>query len=757
MKEPIDMTPTRFVFALVPVAICMAACGSSARPPAAASAPPTVAAAPAAPAPAEPPVPAAPPSPPPEVNPLLEPSPLPFHLPPFDKIKDADYAPAFEAGMAEQRKEIDAIAHAAEPPTFDNTIVALERTGRTLTRVEKAFFNLNASNTDDAMEKTESEMAPRLSAHQDAILLDASLFARIDAVYQHRGELGLDPESAQLLERYEDMFVRAGARLADADKVTLKKFNEELSSLSTRFRQNVLAATKDGGVVVDDVGQLDGLSQEQIGAAAEAAKARGLEGKWLISLQNTTIQPPLAQMKNRELRKRVFHASVMRGRGGSADNAGVVSRIVELRARKAALLGFPTFAAMALAEETAGSPAAVNRILDQLAPVALAKARDEAASIQAQIRADAKAANSAPFELAPWDWAFYAQEVRKARFSFDDAQVKPYFEMNRVLQDGVFFAAHELYGLSFTERHDLPVYQPDVRVFEVRDADGSTIGLLLLDYFKRDNKQGGAWMETFVDQSELFGDKPVVINNLNVPKPAPGEPARPSVVGQVPALVRPQRPGGLRRVPVAVQRDVVARAGRGGALRAALPDRRAAAQGAARQDRRRPGLRPGLRDAGVPRGVAARSVMAPDPARRGAASRAGGGVRGRGARPAPRRVSASAAALSHDVLLARVRRRLRGRLLRVHLERGARARRRSLVPRSRRAVAHGRRRVPRQDPVARPDQGAERAVRRVLRPPAGHQAAARVPRPEAARPAEALSDAQPRRHLTVSGSARARV
>ena len=525
MKEPIDMTPTRFVFALVPVAICMAACGSSARPPAAASAPPTVAAAPAAPAPAEPPVPAAPPSPPPEVNPLLEPSPLPFHLPPFDKIKDADYAPAFEAGMAEQRKEIDAIAHAAEPPTFDNTIVALERTGRTLTRVEKAFFNLNASNTDDAMEKTESEMAPRLSAHQDAILLDASLFARIDAVYQHRGELGLDPESAQLLERYEDMFVRAGARLADADKVTLKKFNEELSSLSTRFRQNVLAATKDGGVVVDDVGQLDGLSQEQIGAAAEAAKARGLEGKWLISLQNTTIQPPLAQMKNRELRKRVFHASVMRGRGGSADNAGVVSRIVELRARKAALLGFPTFAAMALAEETAGSPAAVNRILDQLAPVALAKARDEAASIQAQIRADAKAANSAPFELAPWDWAFYAQEVRKARFSFDDAQVKPYFEMNRVLQDGVFFAAHELYGLSFTERHDLPVYQPDVRVFEVRDADGSTIGLLLLDYFKRDNKQGGAWMETFVDQSELFGDKPVVINNLNVPKPAPGEPA----------------------------------------------------------------------------------------------------------------------------------------------------------------------------------------------------------------------------------------
>jgi peptidyl-dipeptidase Dcp len=503
--------------------LCVAACGSGARAPAAATAPPTVAAAPAAPPAAAPP---AEPSPPPrEVNPLLEPSSLPFHLPPFDKIKDADYAPAFEAGMAEQRKEIDAIAHNPEPPTFDNTIVALERTGQTLTRVGKTFGNLNASNTDDAMEKVESDMAPRLAAHRDAIALDAALFARVDAVYQHRGELGLDPESTQLVERYEDQFVRAGARLSDADKATLKKFNEELSSLSTRFRQNVLAATKDGAVVVDDIHQLDGLSEEQIGAAAEAAKARGLDGKWVIGLQNTTIQPPLAQMKNRALRERVFRASVMRGRGGATDNTGVVSRIVELRAKKATLLGSPTFAAHALADETAGTPAAVNRILDQLAPAALAKAREEAAGIQAQIRADARAAHTPPFTLAPWDWAFYAQEVRKARFSFDDAQVKPYFELDRVLQDGVFYAAHELYGLTFTERHDLPVYQPDVRVFEVHDADGSTIGLLLLDYYKRDNKQGGAWMDTFVDQSGLLGDKPVVINNLNVPKPAPGAPA----------------------------------------------------------------------------------------------------------------------------------------------------------------------------------------------------------------------------------------
>jgi peptidyl-dipeptidase Dcp len=477
---------------------------------------PTVPPPPPAPAPAAPPA---------DVNPLLQPSQLPFHLPPFDKIKDADFAPAFEAGMAEHRKEIDAIAHADAAATFDNTVVAMERSGRTLARVAKVFFNLGASNTDEAMEKIEAEMAPRLAAHQDAILLDAALFARVDAVFKQRNELGLDPESVQLVERYENMFVRAGARLSDADKATLKKFNEELSSLSTRFRQNVLAATKDGAVVVEDVKQLDGLSPEQIGAAAEAAKARGMEGKWLITLQNTTIQPPLAQMTDRALRERVFRASVARGTAGKYDNTGVVARIAELRAKKAALLGYPTFAAYALAEETAGTPAAVNRILDQLAPAALAKAREEAAGLQAQIRTDAKASHGKAFELAPWDWAFYAEKVRKAKFDFDASEVKPYFEMNRVLQDGVFYAAHELYGLSFTERHDLPVYQPDVRVFDVHDADGSIIGLLLLDYYKRDNKQGGAWMDTFVDQAGLFGDKPVVINNLNVPKPAPGEPA----------------------------------------------------------------------------------------------------------------------------------------------------------------------------------------------------------------------------------------
>ena len=503
--------------------LCLAGCGSGAKPATA----PAPAAATSSPAPAAEAPAAAAPTPPPAApaNALLQPSPLPLHYPPFDKFKDADFAPAFEAGMAEQRAQLEAIGQSAAPPTFENTVVAMERSGETLGRVSNVFFNLISSNTNDALDKVESEMAPRLSAHQDAQLLDAALFARVDAVYKQRDSLGLDPESVQLLERYEDRFVRAGARLSDADKVTLKQINEELSTLSTRFRQNLLAATKDGAVVVDDAKQLDGLAPEQVGAAAEAAKARGLEGKWVITLQNTTIQPPLEQMKNRALRERVFRASVARGRGGPHDNTALVAQMAQLRAKRAALFGYPNYAAYSLAGQTAGTPAAVNGILDQLAPAALAKAREEAAGIQAKITADAVAAHGKSFELAPWDWAFYAQQVRKAKYDFDDAQVKPYFEMNRVLQDGVFFAAHELFGLTFTERHDLPVYHPDVRVFDVREADGSTLAILLLDYYKRDNKQGGAWMSTFVDQSTLLGDKPVVINNLNVPKPAPGEPA----------------------------------------------------------------------------------------------------------------------------------------------------------------------------------------------------------------------------------------
>ena len=476
-------------------------------------------AAPQAPAPAPAPKPA------PPMNPFFEPSALPFHLPPFDKVKDADYLPAFEKGMADQRKEIDAIAHNPEAPTFDNTIVAMEKTGAVLTRVSKTFFNLNQSNTDDEMEKVEAAMAPKLSAHNDAILLDPALFARVDAVYQGRAKLELDAESLQLVERYQKMFLRAGAKLSDADKATLKKMNEELSTLTTKFRQNVLKSTKDGAVVVDDVKQLDGFSPEQIGAAAEAAKQRNLAGKWVITLANTTIQPALEQLKNRALREKIFQASVSRSNGGDADNLGLVAQIVKMRAQKAKLLGYPDWAAYQLAEETAQTPKAVNDMLAQLSKASLQRAKQDAAAIQALIDKQQKAAGEKSFKLEPWDWAFYDEQVRREKFHFSDAEVKPYFEMNRVLQDGVMYAATQLYGITFHERRDLPVYQPDVRVFEVREASGQPFALLLLDYYKRDNKQGGAWMDTFVDQSRMMGEQPVVVNNLNIARPAPGEPA----------------------------------------------------------------------------------------------------------------------------------------------------------------------------------------------------------------------------------------
>jgi peptidyl-dipeptidase Dcp len=458
------------------------------------------------------------------MNPFFEASTLPYHLPPFDKIKDADYMPAFERGMAEQLKEVEAIAKDPAAPTFDNTIVALEKSGRTLTRVTKTFFNLNQSNGDDEMQKVEAEITPKLSAHSDAIFLDAALFKRVDTIYQQRDKLGLDPEQLQLVNRYEDMFVRAGAKLSDTDKATLKGLNEQISGLNTQFRQKVLAATKDGAVVLDDEKQLAGLSPEQISSAAEAAKTRGLTGKWVITLQNTTQQPALEQLTDRAVRQKVFEASVARGQGGKNDTQETVTKLLTLRSQKAKLLGYPDYATYALVEETAQKPANVDKILGQVAPAALARAKVEASEIQKVIDAEAKAAKTKSFKVEPWDWELYSAKVRKQQFGFEDSDVKPYFEMNRVLQDGVFYAANQLYGITFTERKDLPLYTPTVRAFEVKDADGSTLGLILLDYYKRDNKQGGAWMDTFVDQSGLFGDKPVIVNNLNIPQPAPGEP-----------------------------------------------------------------------------------------------------------------------------------------------------------------------------------------------------------------------------------------
>jgi peptidyl-dipeptidase Dcp len=461
-------------------------------------------------------------------NPFAHPSTLPYRLPPFDRVQNAHYRPAFEQGMREQRAEVQQIIQDPGAPDFQNTLVALERSGQMLSRVAAVFFNLNASNTDPQMQEIDSEIAPKLQAHEDAIYLDPELFARVDAVYRRRAALQLDSESLQLLERYHIEFVRAGARLSDTDKARLRDINGQLSSLTTQFKQNVLKATKDGAVIVESAEELEGLSAEQTGAAASAAQARDLAGKWLITLQNTTNQPPLAQLKNRALRERIYKASTARGLrsdADSADNAAVIAQIVRLRAERAALLGYPNHAAYQLEDESAANPAAVHRILSELAPAALAQAQQDAVDMQRLIDAEAAANHTTPFALAPWDWAYYAEQLRRARFDFDQAQVKPYFELEHVLRDGVFYAAQQLYGLQFKERTDLPVYHPDVRVFEVFDADGTPLGLFLGDYFARDNKQGGAWMNSFVRQSRLFGLKPVVANNTNIPKPLPGQPA----------------------------------------------------------------------------------------------------------------------------------------------------------------------------------------------------------------------------------------
>jgi peptidyl-dipeptidase Dcp len=457
-------------------------------------------------------------------NPVAKESTLPYRLPPFDKIKDEHFKPALLAGMAAQRKEIDAIANNPAAPTFDNTIVAMERSGDLLTRVSYVYGNLASSNTNPQLEALQTEMSPKLSAHNDSIYLDAALYARVRKLYEQRASLKLDPESLRLLERYHTNFVRAGARLSDSDKAKLRQLNEQISALTTEFRQTVLKGVNAAAVVVDTRAELDGMSDEQIAVAAEAAKERKLDGKFVLALLNTTTQPQLAQLKNRALRERIYRASVDRGWGGEFDTTGEIAQIVKLRAERAALLGYPTHAAYVLEDETALNPGAVNSMLKQLAPPAVANAKREAADIQALIDSQAKANGTESFKLAAGDWDFYAEQVRKARYSYDESQVRPYFEMNRVLVDGVLFAAHELYGISFKERKDLPVYQPDVRVFEVFDTDGSPHGLFLVDWYARSNKRGGAWMNSFVEQARLLGTKPVVVNNLNIPKPPAGQP-----------------------------------------------------------------------------------------------------------------------------------------------------------------------------------------------------------------------------------------
>jgi len=457
-------------------------------------------------------------------NPFAQPSTLAFELPPFDRIHDSDYLPAYEDGMREQLREVAAIAANTHAATFENTIVALERSGRMLDRVETTFSLLNACNTDPQMQQIETEMAPKLAAHRDAIFLNAALWGRVDALYRRRTDLKLDPESLQLLRRYHTEFVRAGAQLSAQQQTSLRELNQQISSLSTRFRQDVLKATADGAVVVDAAAELDGLSAEQIGAAARAAAGRGMSGKWLIALQNTTNQPVLARLRNRALRERIYRASSDRALGGPADNTAVIAQLVRLRAERAALLGYPNHAAYQLEDETAATPQAVHDMIARIAPAALARARAEAADIQRLIDAQAAAAGQPSFELQPWDWSFYADQVRKSRYGLDEASLAPYFELDHVLKDGVFYAAQQLYGLTFRERHDLPVYQSDVRIFEVSDAESRPVALFIADYFARDNKQGGAWMSSYLTQSKLLHQRAVVANHLNIPKPQAGQP-----------------------------------------------------------------------------------------------------------------------------------------------------------------------------------------------------------------------------------------
>src|SRR5205809_1850789 len=455
-----------------------------------------------------------------EGNPLLTESSLPYHVPPFDRIKDEHFAPAMEKGMREELKEVEVVANNSEKPTFENTIVALERTGRLLDRAERTFDNLNACNTNPTLQKIETEMAPKLAAHRDAIHLNSKLFARVQELYDNRDKLGLDPESAYLLERIYKDFARAGAKLVDADKEKLKKINGELATLQTQFEQNVLKEKNASSIVVDSKDDLAGLSDNQIASLVNAAKAEHKEGKFVIQLQNTTGQPLLGSLQNRPLRERIMQASLARNsKGDEFDTRNVVPRTAELRAEKAKLLGYANWAAYQLEDQTAHDVPTVSKLLSDLAPPAVANAKREAADMQKIVDQE-----KGGFEIASWDWPFYSEKVRKARYAFDESQLRPYYELNHVILDGVFFAAGKLYGLTFKERHDIPVYQPDVRVFEVYDRDGKPLALFLGDYYARPSKRGGAWMNAYVQQSDLFATKPVVANHLNIPKPPPGEP-----------------------------------------------------------------------------------------------------------------------------------------------------------------------------------------------------------------------------------------
>lgn len=452
-------------------------------------------------------------------NPLLQASTLQYQTPDFSVIKDEHFKPALEQGMVEQYQEILTIANNPAAPTFDNTIVAMEKSGALLTRASSVFYNLAGSNSNPELRKIQGEMAPKMAAHSDNINLNPALFARIEAIYNDRANLGLTPEAVRLIEVYHQRFIMAGAKLTDEQKVKIRALNEEQSTLTNEFSQRLLRLTKEIAVVVDSKSELAGLTESDITAAANDAKAAGHDGKYLINITNTTRQPVLASLENRELRQRIWEASANRGLSGENETASLVSRLAQLRAERAALLGYENWATYRLAPQMAKTPEAVYSMFGSMVPAVVANTEKEAADIQAMIDK-----TGGKFELAPWDWEFYAEKVRQEKYALDANSIRPYFEFNRVLEDGVFYTLKELYGVTLKPRPDLPVYHPDVKAYEMFDADGTSMAIFYADYFAREGKRGGAWMSSFVGQSHLEGTKPVVVNVMNIKKAPEGQP-----------------------------------------------------------------------------------------------------------------------------------------------------------------------------------------------------------------------------------------
>jgi peptidyl-dipeptidase Dcp len=452
-------------------------------------------------------------------NPLMVKSTLQYEAPDFTAITDDHFLPAFEEGMKQQMTEVLAIANNPAPATFDNTLVTLEKSGELLTRVSRIFYNLAGSSSNPQRREIQSALAPKMAAHSDDINLNPQLFARIKSLYNQRDTLALDAESLRLIEVYYERFVRAGAQLTEEQKTAIRALNEEHSTLTNQFSQNLLAETKKIAVIVDTKAELAGLSASQISAAANAAKDAGHDGKYLLSLTNTTRQPILSQLSNRELRKKIWQASANRNQSGDTDNRPIVARLAQLRAERARLLGYDNWASYGLESQMAKTPQAVFAMLGSMVPAVLANTKKEAAAIQEMIKQQ-----GGDFELQPWDWEYYGEFVRQARFDLDESEVKQYFEFERVLKDGVFYTFNRLYGIRFEPRADLPTYHPDVKAYELFDADGSSVAIFYADYFAREGKRGGAWMSSFVGQSHLTGQKPVVVNVMNIPKAPAGEP-----------------------------------------------------------------------------------------------------------------------------------------------------------------------------------------------------------------------------------------